>query len=120
MAKLDAERRVGNDLGLDPSTPLFQVVRNWLGCDGNEIRLPSYPSRQVPPKAGRKLRAGKWHPPRTLQKPSISTPADTDPCFIGVFLTLNQGSTIGICLIRSGYSLWLNPRFGCKADLSES
>jgi FixJ family two-component response regulator len=29
---------------------------------------------------------GKWHPPRTrtLQKPSISTPAETDPCFIGV------------------------------------
>ena len=26
----------------------------------------------------------------TLQKPSISTPAETDPCFIGVFHTLNQ------------------------------
>ena len=26
----------------------------------------------------------------TLQKPSINTPAETDPCFIGVFDTLNQ------------------------------
>ena len=26
----------------------------------------------------------------TLQKPSISTPAETDPCFVGVFHTLNQ------------------------------
>jgi len=31
-----------NDLGVDPSTPLFQVFRNWLGRDGNEMRLPSY------------------------------------------------------------------------------
>ena len=34
--------------------------------------------------------ADKWHEPRTLQKPSIRTPAETDPCFIGVFHTLNQ------------------------------
>jgi hypothetical protein len=27
---------------------------------------------------------------RTLRKPSINTPAETDPCFIGVFHTLNQ------------------------------
>ena len=27
---------------------------------------------------------------RTLQKPSVNTPAETDPCFIGVFHTLNQ------------------------------
>ena len=26
----------------------------------------------------------------TLLKPSINTPAKTDPCFIGVFHTLNQ------------------------------
>ena len=26
----------------------------------------------------------------TLQKPSISTRAETDPCFVGVFHTLNQ------------------------------
>src|SRR5258708_38327185 len=26
----------------------------------------------------------------TLQKPSINTPAETDPCFVGVFHTLNQ------------------------------
>ena len=26
----------------------------------------------------------------TLQKPSISMPLETDPCFVGVFHTLNQ------------------------------
>jgi hypothetical protein len=26
----------------------------------------------------------------TLQKPSINIPAETDPCFVGVFHTLNQ------------------------------
>jgi hypothetical protein len=43
----------GNDLGVDPSTRLFQVVRNWLGRDGNEIRLPPYPcmnQRCIPSK----------------------------------------------------------------------
>jgi hypothetical protein len=39
----------------------------------------------VPPKAVIKPRVGEWHQPRTLQKPSISAPAETDPCFIGVF-----------------------------------
>src|SRR5436190_23898038 len=44
----------------------------------------------IPPKAGIKLSLDKWRQPRTLQKPSISTPVETDPCFIGVFHTLNQ------------------------------
>src|SRR5579871_433270 len=41
-------------------------------------------------EAGIKPRVGKMAPARTLQKPSINTPAETDPCFIGVFHTLNQ------------------------------
>ena len=40
------------------------------------------------PEAIVKQRSSKG--PRTLQKPSISTPAETDPCFVGVFHTLNQ------------------------------
>jgi aerobic-type carbon monoxide dehydrogenase small subunit (CoxS/CutS family) len=36
MAKLDAERRGGERSGLDPSTPLLQVVRNTLGVTGTK------------------------------------------------------------------------------------
>ena len=39
-------------------------------------------------------RQGIQRPPRgfylTLQKPSVSMPFETDPCFVGVFHTLNQ------------------------------
>ena len=37
----------GNDLCLDPSTPLFQVVRNWLERNGNEIRLRYRKARRL-------------------------------------------------------------------------
>ena len=41
-------------------------------------------------EGGHQARVGKWCQARTLQKPSINTPAETDPCFVGVFHTLNQ------------------------------
>jgi GNAT superfamily N-acetyltransferase len=45
------------------------------------------------PRSAPALKVSKRPSPRvdlTLQKPSISTPAETDTCFIGVFHTLNQ------------------------------
>ena len=41
-------------------------------------------------EGGHQAEPGQMRQPRTLQKPSISTPAETDPCFVGVFHTLNQ------------------------------
>ena len=46
-------------------------------------------------EAGRKVlgtsfHRSRWPPLHTLQKPSISTCFETDPCFVGVFHTLNQ------------------------------
>ena len=45
------------------------------------------------PRSAPALKVSKRPSPRavlTLQKPSISTPAETGPCFVGVFHTLNQ------------------------------
>jgi len=36
------------------------------------------------------LHAEELEAVHTLQKPSISMPVKTDPCFVGVFHTLNQ------------------------------
>ena len=37
-----------------------------------------------------KLKSGEMVQAPHLQKPSINTPAETYPCFVGVFHTLNQ------------------------------
>jgi len=82
--------------GFDPKMWVLRPLRNrssssrWmmpltLRCDCRQVGARAWSSVSAAADVGAR------HPANhTLQKPSISTPAEMEPCFVGVFHTLNQ------------------------------